>query len=343
MSLSVCIDSLDQDEWETYAKDFTDYSIYQTWAYQQVRCEMDGQKISRIVVKDGDGRVVTMCQLRIKQVRPLRLTVGYAQRGPLMCRRDGVTEGLGEAIVALRRSYLEGTVNVLRIVPNIADDEKGQEEVRILESCGLNRVASSPRYHTMVFPLFEDEQAMCSRFDRSWRRELKKAEQNRLEIKEGTSSEYFDILKRIYVSAIKRKGFRGLNPEIFVRTQKLLSPPEKMRVIVAYHGGMPISAHASSYLGFSGEGILAASTEKGLECGASYLVWWRALLSAKQSGMKVYDLGGIDPRRNPTVYQFKKRMGADECYFIGEFEAASNLFVKHIWRIAEKAYRFLKK
>jgi len=84
-----------------------------------------------------------------------------------------------------------------------------------------------------------------------------------------------------------------------------------------------------------GEGILAASTKEGLQCGASYLVWWKTLLAAKRAGMKIYNLGGIDPKENPSVYQFKMRMGGYEVYHIGTFDAMNSSWKKAIWKTME--------
>jgi lipid II:glycine glycyltransferase (peptidoglycan interpeptide bridge formation enzyme) len=114
-----------------------------------------------------------------------------------------------------------------------------------------------------------------------------------------------------------------------------------MRVILAYSNGEPVCAHASSYLGEMGEGILTGSTQKGLELNASYLVWWRTLLAAHQSGMKFYNLGGIDPEENPSVHQFKMRMGGKEIYHIGTFDATKSLWTKKMWESIETVYRIM--
>ena len=134
----------------------------------------------------------------------------------------------------------------------------------------------------------------------------------------------------------------GLDPAEFVRTQQMLLPEHKMNVITAFHNAAPVATHATSHFGDTAVGALAASTEKGLELGASYLVWWRTLLAARQAGMKKYDLGGIDPEKNPSVYQFKMRMGAKQCRYIGAFEMCASRRVKRIWSAVDRLYRFVK-
>ena len=88
MKLEVHIDEVSREQWELHAKMFADYSIYQTWPYQQVRAEMDRQSVSRAIVTDEQGNPITMCQVRIKTVKALRLRIGYVQWGPLLRRRN---------------------------------------------------------------------------------------------------------------------------------------------------------------------------------------------------------------------------------------------------------------
>jgi len=343
MSLNVYIDNFRRDDWEQYAKEFADYSIYQTWPYQQVRGEIDTQEVSRFLIKDKDDHVLTMGQIRIKHVKILGLRIGYIQRGPLLRHKNGTVKCTVKALRNLLNVYLGTKVNVLRIAPNICNDETDHRISEMLIASGFQHVSSVAPYRTLMLQVDDSEDAVRKRLHKSFRRDIKYAEKNGIEIREGNNEEFCKILEELYFGSLKRKSFKGLNPQEFIRPQLDLSASEKMNIIVAYYDGEPVSMLLSSNLGDTAVVLLAAGNERSLSCGSSYLTWYRGAVSALHAGMKLYDLGGIDPRRNPTVYQFKKRMGADECYFIGEFEATSNLFVKHIWRIAEKAYRFLKK
>lgn len=342
MSYTVLIDSVDPQQWEQYAGDFADYSIYQTWPYQQVRGEKDRQQVSRFVIKDNAGQVTTMGHVRIKRVKPLGLAIGYVQWGPLLRRKNDSLDCTVAALEKLREAYLGTEVNILRIVPNIFRDEAASKVTEMLEASGFRIVPYIKPYHTMVLPLDLPNDEIFRKLHRSWKRGLEKGEQTDLEIKEGPDIKYFSILDRLYRTTVQRKGFKGLNPEEFMRPQQMLSDREKMNIVVAYFKGEPVAAHATSHLGDTAVGTLAASSEKGLELGASYLVWWRTLLAAKSVGMKRYDLGGIDPKNNPTVYQFKQRMGAHEVFHIGAFEAHTTTVIKNVWWMAERVYRFVK-
>jgi lipid II:glycine glycyltransferase (peptidoglycan interpeptide bridge formation enzyme) len=343
MAYEVNIDNFDRNDWERYANNFADYNIYQTWPYQQVRAEMDGQEVSRVVVKDENGHVVTMCQIRIKHIIPLGLKIGYVQRGPLFRYKNGNVTCTVEALRQLCEIYVGNKVNVLRIVPNVCNNEAGEEISEMLISSGFQYIHLLTPYRTFILRVDDSEEGIRKRLRKSFRRDLRYAEKVEIEIRKGHNGGFCKILEELYLASLQRKGFRGLNPEEFIRPQLILSPSEKMSIIVAYCNGDPVSVHLESNLGDTAVVLLSATNKQGLSCGSSYLVWYQGAISALHAGMKLYDLGGIDPDNNPNVYQFKSRMGGKEAFHIGTFEAYSGLMAKNIWRAAEKVYRLIKK
>jgi lipid II:glycine glycyltransferase (peptidoglycan interpeptide bridge formation enzyme) len=343
MTYEVIIDNFNQAEWEQYAKEFADYSIYQTCSYQKMRAETDGQKLSRAVVKDKNDKVVTMCHVRIKNIKGFGLKIGYVQQGPLMLDESGEIKCSAEALTALRDAYIGNKLSILRVVPNVCDDKTGQRVSQILKSGGFQFVSSVPSYRTLMLNLGGSEEEIRKNLDRNFRRNLKKAEKSGIEIHECQNGEYCEILRELYHSMVKRKGFKALDPDEFIKPQFELPATEKMSFVIACLDGSPVSVHLASNLGTTGVALLVASNEKGLDCGSSYLIWWKACLAAKNAGMKRYDLGGIDPENNPGGYRFKSQISREESRTIGAFDACSNLLTKTIWRQAEKAYNMFKK
>ncbi len=343
MSYKVNIDNFDRNEWERHAKQFDDYSIYQTWPYQQVRTDMAGQRVSRILIKDEMGHIHTICQVRIKHVKILGLNIGYVQCGPLVRLKHNNRLCPEGALEALRKNYVGSIVDVLRIVPNIRQGETGTEVLKIISSSGFVPVRTVVPYRTFVVNVGDCEEGIRKRLRKSFRRDLKKAENMGIKIREGCDEEFYEILDGLYRESLKRKGFKGLNAQEFLKPQNLLSNQEKMNIIVAYYQGEPVTALLMSNLGDSAIVLLAASNEKGLVCGSSYLVWYRGALSALRAGMKFYDLGGIDPDNNPNVYQFKSRMGGQKSFHVGAFDTCRNFSARVMWYVSEKAYNRFKK
>jgi hypothetical protein len=343
MAYKAIIDNVNRQQWEECAAGFADYSIYQTWPYQQLRCEMAGQEISRAVVENGRGQVATMCQVRIKHIRPLGLKIGYVQWGPLVRAMDGTLRCSAEALRALWEAYIGRQVNVLRVVPGICADEQGKLFTEMLRASRFECVRAVLPYRTLMLQLDGGEEAIRKKLHKSFRRDLKKAQKQGIEIRQGCDNRFCQILEHLYLASQKRKGFKGLDPQEFIRPQLMLSAAEKMNIIVAYCDGEPVAAHLASSLGDTAIVLLVANSEKGLSSGSSYLVWWQGAVEAWKAGMKTYDQGGIDPENNPAVYHFKSKMGGTEQIYLGAYEVCSGPVVKGMWHSCEKLYRFAKK
>jgi len=343
MSYNVLIDKIEQAEWQEYASGFADHSIYQTWPYQQVRADIEGQELSRIVVKDENDEVVAMSHVRIKHFRPLGLSVGYMQWGPLILKKDGECGCSAEVLNAIREAYLGCRVNVLRVVPNVGRSSENQRFESMFQESGFWPKLSVPSYHTMVLRLGRSQDELRKGLHQSWRRLLHKAEAAGVEAREHTDDSHFQTLEKFYMDLIRRKGFRGVHPHVFARTQTALPESEKMSLVVAYLEGEPVSVHLSTHLGDRGILLLAASSDKGYQYSASYVAWWKAMLVSNDRGMKKYDVGGVDFVNDPGIARFKAGMGGERYSHIGVFEACTNATIESIWAMSEKAYRMLKK
>ncbi len=342
MSYDVIINNISKEQWEQYAREFADHNIYQTCGYQQVRAENGRQELCRVIIRNSDTKPVMMCQVRIKDTKTLGLRIGYIQWGPLLRTKDGSISCTVDALVELKRAFIGQRVNVLRVVPNVCDDETGRRVAGMFESAGFGFVKSVQPYRTMMLSLDCSENVLRSRLHQSWRRKLKKAENAGIEIQETTDGKFFEVLEVYYREMVGRKNFKGLEVREFACAQQLLSAAEKMNVIAAFYQGQPVAVHITGAIGDTGIALLVASNDKGFELGSSYLAWWRAVTACQSKGMKRCDVGGVDFEKNPTVSQFKVGLGGIDCRYIGAFEACDGWYAKVKWRIAEKAYNCIR-
>ena len=61
----------------------------------------------------------------------------------------------------------------------------------------------------------------------------------------------------------------------------------------------------ASAMGDSAVYLLGATSDSGLNSKGAFLLQWTWIQWLKENGCESYDLGGIDPERNPGVYHFK--------------------------------------
>lgn len=335
------VNQIGPEEWEEASTAFLDSNIYQTWAYQQARSMVDGCVLDRVVVKDGAGMVLLIAMIRVKRIPVIGLRVAYVQWGPLIHRSECLANT--EAFHVFRDGYLGTYADVIRVVPNQVKDEQGAIVVEMLRENGFIPVRYISAYRTMYVSLQGSEDDLRMRLHKGWRKSLNRAEKRDIKICHGTDLVFFKTLQSLYRQLKERKGFRGLDPEIFAQTQKILPENKKLRAVVAYFEGEPVAVQISSYLGNTAVGLLSATAVKGLACGASYRALWQRFMKAKQAGMCWFDLGGIDPKENPDVYLYKARTGAEEREFIGVFEVCRNAPVMMAWKVGGWVYNVLRR
>jgi len=341
--LEVSLDSISQVEWEHCARDFSDYSIYQTCAYQQVRGQINGQQVRRLSIKGDDDEILSLCHIRIQSIKAVGLRIGYAQWGPLLRKKDGNSQNVIDVLIQLRDVCFGLGIDVVRLTPNVVDDAASNEIKDALEKSGFRKLLDVPAYHTTILSLDCPDKVLREGLHQSWRRMLRKAEAAGVKCMEQTGQSPFQVLQRFHASLVRKKGFEGVDPEVFSRAQAGLSESEKINTLAGYCDDEPVTVNATSNLGDSGVFLLSASSEKGYECRASYVAWWKAIIDAKNKGLRKYDTGGIDFEKAPGIARFKAGIGGEEKFYIGTFEAYANRRALALWGVAKGLHRLIKK
>jgi lipid II:glycine glycyltransferase (peptidoglycan interpeptide bridge formation enzyme) len=168
---------------------------------------------------------------------------------------------------------------------------------------------------TFVLDLAPSIEDLRRKLDKKWRNQLTSAEKKELNVVSGTGRDEYRIFCQIYYQMRKRKTFEtAVDVEEFGRMQETLPEPQRMRILLCRMGEVPVAGLVASVLGNSAIYLLGATSDDGLNSKGAYLLQWTLIRWLKESGFRWYDLGGINPERNPGVYHFKKGLsGADVC------------------------------
>jgi CelD/BcsL family acetyltransferase involved in cellulose biosynthesis len=71
--------------------------------------------------------------------------------------------------------------------------------------------------------------------------------------------------------------------------------------------------------------LLGATNDEGMKSQGAYLLQWTMIKWLKENGIGWYDLGGIDPERNPGVYSFKRGFSGADLTQINPLVACSSI------------------
>ena len=81
--------------------------------------------------------------------------------------------------------------------------------------------------------------------------------------------------------------------------QEDLPESHRMRILICEQNGVPVAGVVASAMGDSAIYLLGATSDDGLNAKGAYLLQWTLIQWLKENGIKWYDLGGIDPGRQP--------------------------------------------
>lgn len=261
--------------------------------------------------------------------------------GPLWRLRKVRTnvEVFRQTIRALRNEYACKRGLVLRLYPLLFEDNS-TSLLSILEEEGFGRVGEEKSPRTILMDMNPSLADLRAGMRRNWKRNLRVAEEARLDVVEGTSDRLFEDFVEIYKETVARKQFMEPNDvNDFRMVQAQLPEQLKMQIMICKSAEGPCAGLIWSALGEMGIELFAATSEVGLITRGSYLLRWMLVEKLKQSSMVVYNLNGINPIRNPGGYKFKSELAGKngkDIYFLGRFDTHKNVVSYWCVHLGEK-------
>ena len=315
---------LNPTSWDALLANFDDASIYQSRSYGA--CHWSPEQVSSFTL-ERDGRTVAMAQLRLVRLPLLRKGIAYLRWGPL-CRLRGKPfdpETLKSITAALKEEYVDRRGLLLRILPPVFQaDAHAAAFKSTWAALGFRRTEQTRVFRTIRLDLSGSLESLRQNLDGKWRNMLNRAERNGLAISEGADLDSYDRFLAAYREMMARKQFETtVDVAEFRQMQMDLPMPLKMQIFLCLKEGKVLNALVVSALGDTAIYLMGATSDEGLKLKGAYLLQWRAIQWLKERGCRWYDLGGVDPIRNPGVYHFKQGLGGEEIEHLGAFEASA--------------------
>lgn len=315
-------ENIDKDEWYKIINHFSDANIFQTWAYDAVRC--GEENISHIVLRVAD-KIIAAAQARIVSIPVLGLGAAYIRWGPIWQLRNETADPsiFRLAVRALRNEYVCRRRLILRIFPLLYNDNSNLY-LDILLKEGYTRIYEKNRGRTLILDICPPVEELRKKLDQKWRNCLNKAERNQLDVIEGTEDSLFVEFIGIYRDLLRRKKFPEPNDiNEFRMIQRELPNEFKMRIFLIRSNGFSSTGAICSAIGDTGVYLFGASNDQGMANKGSYLAQWKAIQWMKNNGCRYYNLYGINPIKNPGTYHFKAGLSGKsgkDVYYLGRFD-----------------------
>ncbi|GIU70323.1 MAG: hypothetical protein KatS3mg002_1559 [Candidatus Woesearchaeota archaeon] len=321
----------EKEKWHNLLLQFEDANFYQLWNYGKFVHQDD---VSHLAFYNKD-ELVGLTQIRFKLTPLFKKGIAYIFAGPLWRKKNVVYDinRLKSIYFTLRFAYCINNKFYLRINPNIFEDD---EYYKDLSLDGFSKRKVLYNHRTIFLNLDRDLDEIRMSFKQRFRKTLNRAERKDIEVIFGTEPQLFNDFITLYNQLTERKRFKvNVNPLSLIEFNNQLDLPLKAVVFIAKVSGQPVSALIGSAIGTTGIALFSASNEDGMKVGASNLLHWERIKWFKQKGCKRYDLGGVDPNSNKSVYEFKRGISQNEYAHIGVFEASDSFLFKQIVHLAE--------
>jgi len=338
-------DTVDKDEWYEILDQFSDSNIYQTWAYDAVRCGENN--ISHFILRSGD-KIVAAAQARIVKLPFLGIGAVYIRWGPLwqLRNQDADPTIFRIAVRALRNEYVCRRGLVLRIFP-VLFDGNSSSHLETLQQEGFTPTPKESSQRTLILDIQPTIEEIRKNFNQKWRNCLNKAERNQLEIVEGTEDGLFADFIGIYRELLQRKKFQEPNDiNEFRMIQNELPAKFKMGIFLIRSTGLSSVGAICVAIGETGVYLFGATNDDGMKNKGSYLLQWQAIQWMKNNGCRSYNLNGINPTVNPGSYHFKAGISGkrgEDLHYLGRFDCYSGAISAALAHIADLVFPFMKK
>ena len=337
------VDRATPAEWSQMLDLFDDASVYQTWAYGAVR--WGRRNLSHLVLERND-EVLAIAQLRIVRPTNLKFGMAYLRWGPL-CQRRGAQldpETILRMTDALQKEYVCKRRLLLQVLPNAFAGSARAELFQSAFSTFTQETRTlANTYRTFLLDLTPPLEELRRNLDKKWRNQLTRAEKNGLKIVVGSGIDEYRTFCRMYMQMRNRKTFETtVDAEEFGLIQEDLPETHRMQILICEQEGVPVSGIVASAIGDSAIYLLGATSDEGLNAKGSYLLQWTLIRCLKENGVKWYDLGGIDPERNPGVYHFKRGLSGADVSQLPPWRACNSVVSSAIVRASLAAQRVVR-
>lgn len=342
--MNTTIQHLDKANWRICASSLMDHNYRHVWEFDVACADRVGAQSEHLAVLEA-GEILGLADVRVKSIPVLGTGIAYINGGPLVRRNDDRNANrLQSCLRVLIHEYVERRGLVLRIMAPVGSEDWSHSQAAVFSEAGFALSNAMESYRTFLLDISKRPEEIRRNLAQKWRNCLNQSEKRGFVVRNGTSLDLFREFCDLFARFIERKQFEvNLAPAFYLAVHAQLAESDRFHISLAEIDGKVVAGHVASFLGDTCVYLLGASSDEGLQTKASYLLQWRVIQLAHEKGFKWYDLGGIDPVKNPGVYHFKSGLGGKEVTAPGPLECPATGLRQTAVHWSERAYRLLRR
>jgi len=297
-------------KWDSALTALPSYNLYQSYGWGEFK-RRHGWTVRRgsIVV---DGAREAMAQCLVREVPAVRITVVWVPGGPA-----GSAKGRRRLGQALRQHY---PYCFFYLRANILEEDRAEERNGLTASGWVPSRAKVSQPVTFHLDLVPDEVTRRNALSGNWRHNLNRGEERGGTVKVWEPAQPLDSVYAVYSDMVRLKE---IPPAVSLgeldALRRALGRSFTLAVALGADGS-PCAVRGFGRIGTRAHDLIAGVSEAGRKIYANYHLTWQLLGLAREQGVLVYDMGGVDWERAAGVSNFKKGLGGRVVSVVGEWE-----------------------
>ncbi len=303
------IDAASRDEWDGFVKSHSEANFLQSWDFYEFHIAR-GKKVMRRLAYDGD-----------KIVGAYAGVVETAKRGKYMAIAGGpildwTNKKLArEVFDDIRKQGLDAGGVFVRVRPQL---ELSDKSLKLMAELGLKR---APMYLSVEFAgvlnLEKSEEEILAGASQGFRRKLRKACKNDIEITAETSDEAIAEFCRLEKLHAQRQKYVAFSSDFLKKQFEAFREGGEVLIYTARKDGETLAQNFMIFYGPEASYHYGVSSELGTKYSAAPLLHMEAMKEARKRGCIRYNLWGIvEPEEKSHrfygVSEFKRSFGCEE-------------------------------
>ena len=313
--LSVDWTCRDRAQWNEWLGAACPSNLLQSWDYGEAKAATEGWRVMRGVIR-ADGTPVAIVQVLTKRLAGV-IRVWRVNRGPLALRSTTLPEQ--HAMFRLLAEF--GRVTQGRLLSIAPELPLSGDNLALLHQVGLRPAATKAMQSVMV-DLGLDLDALRAATRGSWRKGMKDLDlpaRKGVRVEITNEQEAFAWMMERYEELMRENHFAGIPLRLLQQLRGSAGGRESLLVARAMCGEEAVSGICVALHGSCATYLVGWNGPAGRKVAGSQMLLWTMVKHLKATGVRWFDLGGIDEENTPGISAFKLGLGGVRYELIGEY------------------------
>ena len=315
--------TVDESEWNVLYSKQSMNNLPQSWNYGAAKADSTGWRVLRLVISDENKKAVALVQAWEKTI-PFLGSLIRISRGPTMlCCSDSPNHDANYNLAVSELLTFSKQSN-WRVVQCSFDTPRSLVIENNFRSLGFYRL-KGVAWGSGLIDLDMTETELRQNLNSRWKRVLKKTVKNKVVIKKvEVTDDALNAIISAHEMAQGTKGYSGIESSLVRSLAEHNSDLWNFNIFRAFKENddgnlVDIGFRVSLRHGNTTTDFLVNVNDLGREFDASSALYWHAILFAKSSGCKWFDIGGLNDATPRGIADFKRGLSANPYLLIGEW------------------------